>query len=189
MISKRTRKAKKRERSLANKRCKAVAALVSKTNWEPTDKCITEGPGYNDATIIREAYQFFGRDLGDFKKSTPAFHCRYDAIIKWCNGSSPVKTKRKKKNGSPTNEILKQFYQSYDWRKIRYTVLEKYGPVCMCCGWMRSDGIKIHVDHIKPLRFNWDLRLEFDNLQVLCELCNHGKSSWDSTDWRPKING
>lgn len=43
----------------------------------------------------------------------------------------------------------------------------------------------MHVDHIKSRRKRPDLALDFDNLQVLCGPCNHGKSWDDETDWRP----
>ena len=29
------------------------------------------------------------------------------------------------------------------------------------------------------------LALVTSNLQILCSLCNKGKSNWDQTDWRP----
>jgi 5-methylcytosine-specific restriction endonuclease McrA len=48
-----------------------------------------------------------------------------------------------------------------------------------------KDGVVIHVDHIKPIKLHWHLKLEIDNLQVLCELCNHGKGSKYTDDWRP----
>jgi 5-methylcytosine-specific restriction endonuclease McrA len=54
----------------------------------------------------------------------------------------------------------------------------------MCCGASPKDGIRVHVDHIKPRRDFPELALTFDNLQVLCEVCNHGKGNWDQTDWR-----
>jgi 5-methylcytosine-specific restriction endonuclease McrA len=78
-----------------------------------------------------------------------------------------------------------EFLESYEWRSLRMEVLAKYGPVCMCCGATREDGEKMHVDHIKPRRKRPDLALIFDNLQVLCGTCNHGKGNWDETDWRP----
>ena len=77
---------------------------------------------------------------------------------------------------------IRAFYQSHEWRKVRYQVLVKWGRKCMCCG--REDQ-PIHVDHIKPLRKHWDRRLDPDNLQVLCDQCNHGKGNWDETDHRP----
>jgi 5-methylcytosine-specific restriction endonuclease McrA len=35
----------------------------------------------------------------------------------------------------------------------------------------------MHVDHIKPRRKYPHLALVFDNLQVLCHDCNHGKGN------------
>ena len=77
------------------------------------------------------------------------------------------------------------FYESEAWQKLRYRVLAVYGRRCMCCG--RTDG-PMHVDHIKPRSKYPELALDFDNLQVLCEACNLGKSNTDETDWRPHKN-
>jgi len=74
----------------------------------------------------------------------------------------------------------KDFYRSWEWLEVRYKVLKKYGPKCMCCG----SSHKIVVDHIKPRRIYPELELEEDNLQVLCALCNRGKSYKDETDFR-----
>jgi 5-methylcytosine-specific restriction endonuclease McrA len=76
------------------------------------------------------------------------------------------------------------FLLSYEWRKLRMEALKKYGARCQCCGATRADGIKIHVDHIKPRKRYPELALDIGNLQVLCEVCNHGKGNWDNTDWR-----
>ena len=38
-----------------------------------------------------------------------------------------------------------------------------------------------------PRKTHPHLALSLDNLQVLCEDCNCGKGSWDSTDWRAKM--
>ena len=46
------------------------------------------------------------------------------------------------------------------------------------------DGIKLNVDHIKPRKKYPKLALDVDNLQVLCNECNHGKGNRDDTDWR-----
>lgn len=54
----------------------------------------------------------------------------------------------------------------------------------MCCGATREDGVQIQVDHIKPRKTHPELALDINNLQVLCEVCNHGKGNWDQTDWR-----
>lgn len=73
------------------------------------------------------------------------------------------------------------FYKSREWLDLRYRVLRKFGQVCMLCG---QDKGRMHVDHIRPRSKAPALALNFDNLQVLCEECNLGKSNKDSQDFR-----
>lgn len=77
----------------------------------------------------------------------------------------------------------KDFYKSQVWKTARYFTLRKQ-RVCQCCGRGRPDGIVLHVDHIQPRSIRKDLALNLNNLQVLCEDCNLGKSNKDNTDWR-----
>lgn len=49
-----------------------------------------------------------------------------------------------------------------------------------------GNPVRIVVDHIKPISKHWHLRLDPDNLQVLCNDCNKGKGAWDETDYRPQ---
>lgn len=74
-----------------------------------------------------------------------------------------------------------QFYNTREWIEARYKTLVKYGKVCQCCG---ASNVVLHVDHIKPRSKYPHLELDIDNLQVLCEACNVGKSNKDVTDWR-----
>jgi 5-methylcytosine-specific restriction endonuclease McrA len=76
------------------------------------------------------------------------------------------------------------FLESYDWRQLRYKVLTHYGSKCMCCGRTPKDGSVMNVDHIKPRKLFPQLALDFNNLQILCHDCNHGKGNWDQTDHR-----
>jgi 5-methylcytosine-specific restriction endonuclease McrA len=78
------------------------------------------------------------------------------------------------------------FLASYEWRRVRMQALKIHGSRCQCCGATPADGLKMHVDHIKPRRQFPALALDVNNLQVLCEVCNHGKGNWDQTDWRPQ---
>lgn len=75
------------------------------------------------------------------------------------------------------------FYNTREWRELRYKVLVMHGKTCMACN--AKEGI-FHVDHIKPRSKYPELELEINNLQVLCESCNLGKSNTDETDWRTK---
>jgi 5-methylcytosine-specific restriction endonuclease McrA len=78
----------------------------------------------------------------------------------------------------------KDFLQTYEWRRVRMIALKKYGARCQCCGATPASGAVMNVDHIKPRKIFPELALDPDNLQVLCDECNHGKGNWDMTDWR-----
>lgn len=82
------------------------------------------------------------------------------------------------------NDKYKEFYESYEWRKVRYGALIAADGKCQLCGRSKHDGIILNVDHIVSLRTNWKLRAAISNLQVLCHECNHGKGNRDKTDWR-----
>lgn len=82
------------------------------------------------------------------------------------------------------NGKLKEFYKSKEWKFMRYEALRRYGGRCQCCGASAQENAGLHVDHIKPLRVFWDLRLDIDNLQVLCADCNEGKGARHADDWR-----
>ena len=53
-------------------------------------------------------------------------------------------------------------------------VLMRDAARCRLCGVTPQDGIKLHVDHIKPWSKGGETIIE--NLQILCEICNIGKS-------------
>jgi hypothetical protein len=75
----------------------------------------------------------------------------------------------------------KNFYYSHEWRQLRFKILAHYGKECMACG---SKEGPAHVDHIYPVSLFPDKILDFDNLQVLCEECNIGKSNKIIADFR-----
>ncbi len=77
-----------------------------------------------------------------------------------------------------------EFYDSADWAKARYAALRKVAGFCQCCGNRPTTSNPLHVDHIKPRSKFPELELIVSNLQVLCRLCNIGKSARDMTAWR-----
>jgi len=135
------------------------------------------------ALALRGLRQPEGMKAGDFigmHRSHIAGVVGAGQKVKLGNGNKPKKAKGTWKidpNGPA-------FLESYEWRSLRMKVLIKYGSRCQCCGATPQDGLRMHVDHIKPRRKHPELALSIDNLQVLCEVCNHGKGSWDETDWR-----
>jgi len=104
-----------------------------------------------------------------------------------------VSTKGNKNRGKSRQKRIKisrqnndDFYMSREWRSLRVRVLEKYECKCMMCGRSpKLHNVVVHVDHIKPRSKHPELSLAFDNLQLLCEDCNLGKSNKYDTDWRP----
>ncbi len=77
-----------------------------------------------------------------------------------------------------------QFYQSQEWRAVRYEALKLSNGRCAACGNRPTEENPIEVDHIKPRSKYPQLALSLANLQVLCRDCNQGKSNRDATDWR-----
>lgn len=76
--------------------------------------------------------------------------------------------------------------QAEDWRALKRRVYATYGYRCMKCGHLPPNKKNSNVDHIKPRRYFPELALDFDNLQVLCGLCNKAKGNGDPVDYRPK---
>lgn len=128
---------------------------------------------------------------GDTKKKQKAANKKAIEILAGISTSKPQKPIKAKKSFVP-KEAIKEFYASWGWRTLRMETLKKYGAKCQCCGatpgHVAADGtaVRIVVDHIKPLSRHWHLRLEPENLQVLCDECNQGKGNWDQTDHRPR---
>lgn len=78
------------------------------------------------------------------------------------------------------------FYSSWEWKEARFKAIKRYGQQCMCCGFKpsaRSDNYLV-VDHIKPRSKHPHLALSQENLQVLCNSCNMGKSDKHTDDFR-----
>ena len=59
---------------------------------------------------------------------------------------------------------------------LRYRILTRDNSTCQCCGAKASDGVQLHIDHIKPVSKGGTNILE--NLQTLCKDCNLGKSDY-----------
>lgn len=99
-----------------------------------------------------------------------------------------VQTAPKKYKGSYIDPNSPEFLASYQWRTLRFDVIAKYGNACQYCGAVPNAkaGISINVDHIFPRKTHPHLALEMSNLQILCSVCNHGKSNRHVIDFRPE---
>ncbi len=138
-----------------------------------------------DNLVLQAAYLRLGWNWKGLKPTLHGVSGAYGSVIGRVGlkekllSAKTVKAKVKPPKSKPAN-----FYKSYEWRKLRYQVIKRDGGRCLMCGSAPEDGAVLNVDHIKPLRANWSLRLDPTNLQTLCGICNHGKGNWDETDWR-----
>ena len=142
------------------------------------------------AAVIDKAEEIVGE-----KRTIPArayIEQNIGFIQVWLKKNAPKKTRRVATQRSVSVYVGKckidpttdAFLSTFEWRALRMMALKKYGAACQCCGASPKTGAVMHVDHIKPRKVYPNLALDIDNLQVLCEECNHGKGNWDMTDWR-----
>lgn len=109
----------------------------------------------------RFSWNTYAFRFGTWRKALAAF-------VRWANDGelSPAPDGSAKKAGRRTPRNI-------NWR-LRALVLMRDGARCKLCGAAPSDGIRLHVDHVKPWSKGGETVLE--NLQILCDVCNIGKS-------------
>lgn len=79
-------------------------------------------------------------------------------------------------------EISDRWYLSNEWKNCRSEYLRNYRKtqglrICNHCG-TTEEHAKMHIDHIYPVRRYWAMRLDQNNLQNLCEICNSQKGNY-----------
>jgi hypothetical protein len=170
-----------------NKRKKRVKAKTEAANLIMEEAKLlglsVEGLGLVDvARLVCDAKGFRWPETFNSIGFIHKIHPKFRPELRKSHSVEPFITYPEKlEKAEPKYSVIRRFYDSWDWKQLRYKAIKKHGRHCLCCG---AVGGKIVVDHIKPLRFFWDLRLDLDNLQVLCDDCNKGKGHWDRTDWR-----
>jgi len=80
-------------------------------------------------------------------------------------------------------ESLK-FYESIEWKELRKEYKKEFFSdnklkyfECNYCEENVSKNRTLNIDHIRPIRTHWHLRLDKNNLQILCQDCNKFKGS------------
>ena len=125
------------------------------------------------------------KTLAKLAESSPIIQAMINKKASQIAWAMQKKSPKKKPTFEPppayTFGMGKLFYRTREWRDVRYKALVKFGKKCQACG---ETGGYIHVDHILPRSKHPDRELDIENLQVLCEACNIGKSNTDTTDWR-----
>lgn len=80
--------------------------------------------------------------------------------------------------------------RGYDrtWQRLRLAHLSKE-PLCRYCKDAGVIKLAEVVDHIKPFRDDWSLRLDPDNLQSLCKRCHDSVKQAEERGGRKKRGG
>jgi 5-methylcytosine-specific restriction endonuclease McrA len=119
-------------------------------------------PRYNDLTKDVSLYSAatYDKRFGGWRRALESF-------VSWANeGIAPPPS-----NSSQT--ISRRTPRTANWRQ-RAIVLMRDGARCRMCGATPQDTL-LHVDHIVPWSHGGETVIE--NLQILCERCNIGKSN------------
>ena len=78
-------------------------------------------------------------------------------------------------------DIRLKFYDTEEWKSLRYKFVKTKKTeelVCTQCSkgpFTRANWKDMNVDHIKPVKHFWEERLNMNNLQILCWVCNRVK--------------
>lgn len=76
-------------------------------------------------------------------------------------------------NKNRTDKKYVSFYKTKEWKQIQMlTMIRDYGLCQECLRHGRTTFADM-VHHKQPLKKRWDLRLDINNLECLCEQCHN----------------
>ncbi len=121
-------------------------------------------PKYQDLTKKNSLFSSgtYEYRFGTWRKSLEAF-------VAWANEGITPETVTP--NTSPSQQPRTP--RNINWR-LRALILMRDGARCQLCGAEARNGATLHVDHMVPWSKGGETTLQ--NLQVLCHVCNIGKS-------------
>ncbi len=104
---------------------------------------------------------------GTYEKRFGTWRKALAAFVQWANADQVVVT-----SVASLARTDRRTPRNINWR-LRALVLMRDGAQCRLCGAAPCDGVRLHVDHVKPWSRGGETILE--NLQILCNVCNVGK--------------
>lgn len=122
-------------------------------------------PKYQDLTREHSLYS-----SGTYENRFGTWRKALEAFVEWANSEEP----NVQPNEKPVEILTKRGPRNINWR-LRALALMRDGGRCQLCGAEAKDGAKLHIDHVIPWANGGETKLA--NLQVLCEVCNIGKSN------------
>ena len=87
--------------------------------------------------------------------------------------------KRHRKYNYTRDPILIKFYNSKDWKRLSHYTLASNNFLCVGCSTDDRPTLADVADHIIPVKVNWALRLDPNNIQPLCHDCHNKKTADD----------
>jgi hypothetical protein len=123
-------------------------------------------PRYSDLSNDFSKYS-----AGTYENRFGRWRLALEAFVEWANDGENHINPEPKKSKVRSHRTSRNI----NWR-LRALVLMRDGATCRMCGARPENGIRLHVDHVKPWAKGGETIL--DNLQVLCQKCNIGKSDY-----------
>ena len=184
--------------NLTPKQEKFVMALINGMSQRQAYKFAYDAENMKDATIDTRACRLFKSGKIQ-KKYDKLMKEKQQSIIKnVSNINSDLLSKVEKYKGD--NETVIEFIENAILKSLpkealsqeelkeinrrrnikdttRYSVLERAGFKCQCCGSkpLKNNDVVLHIDHIIPHSLGGSDSI--DNLQVLCDKCNLSKQN------------
>jgi 5-methylcytosine-specific restriction endonuclease McrA len=101
-----------------------------------------------------------------------------------CTERAIYKTNKIKAKFNISKENKELFYNSNEWKLLRYWVFDNYNGICFSCGSIDN----LEVDHIQPISRFPHGALKYKNMQILCRGCNALKSNRTSRKFKSSIH-
>lgn len=181
---------------LTSKQEKFVIALVEGKSQRNAYKVAYSAENMKNKTIDKRASELFNKSNIQ-KVYNQLIKERSQSIIKNVSNINPdllKKIEKYKKENETIIEFIenavlkslpKEILSEKELKEInrrkninsstRYSILERAGFKCQCCGVkpLKNNNITLHVDHIIPRSLGGSDNI--DNLQILCNKCNLSK--------------
>lgn len=141
---------------------------------------------YHEYVTLRRSTSEIAKDFGCFDTNIQYFLKKHTIptrttsetrkIKYWGAGGvdNPMWNRKGELNPNWKGGISKErqaFYSSQEWKMACSAVWKRDNAVCQRCGIAPTEGIPLHVHHIRPFA-EIELRADPSNLVLLCEICH-----------------
>ena len=127
-------------------------------------RMILKDPTTDVSIICRKEYTTPARKTHTWSDIT----YNYKDLVHYYEEAQKIKEQREIRSGQI------EYERSLMTASLRYEILKRDNYRCQLCGSSAQDGVKLHIDHIVPVSKGGHTTT--DNLRVLCDRCNLGKS-------------